>query len=247
LSALPVSVRFRLRLQRAIAHATALLWLPLLAFSLRFGGRWRIEGASALREAYRELRSENAPLLICPNHLTMIDSALVASALGSPAFFLRHFAALPWNLPEQSNFAASPFSAVIAYLLKCLPLHRGGSRRELGGVLDRAAWLLQSGETVLVFPEGRRSRSGRVERDAVTWGPGRLLGAVANCRVLCIYMRGDRQTAMSALPARGQTFRVDFACIEPKTELKGLRRSLDLTQQILATLAGLEARYFDAR
>jgi len=244
----PRSVRFRLRVQRASAHATGLLWLPLLALSLRLGGRWRIEGASALRAAYRELRGDGAtPLLVCPNHLTMIDSALVASALGSPGFFLRRWGALPWNLPEQSHFAANPLSAALTYLLKCLPLRRGGSRRELAGVLERAAWLLRNGETVLVFPEGRRSRSGRVERDAVTWGPGRLLGAVPECRVLCIYLRGDRQTGMSALPARGQRFRVDFACLEPKTEQHGLRRSLDLTQQVLATLAALEARYFDAR
>ena len=241
------NVRFRLRVQRAIAHATAPVWLPLLALSLRLGGRWRIEGASALRAEYRALRGAGAgPLLVCPNHLTMIDSALVASALGSPGFFLRRWGALPWNLPEQSHFAANPFSAALTYLLKCLPLRRGGSRRELAGVLDQAAWLLQNGDTVLVFPEGRRSRSGRVERDAVTWGPGRLLGAVSNCRVLCIYLRGDRQTGMGVLPARGQRFRVDFACLEPKSEEKGLRRSLDLTQQILATLAALETRYFDA-
>jgi 1-acyl-sn-glycerol-3-phosphate acyltransferase len=240
-------VRVRLRVQRAIAHATALLWLPLLALSLRLGGRWRIEGASALRAAYRTLRGDGTtPLLVCPNHLTMIDSALVASALGSPGFFLSHWSALPWNLPEQSHFAANPFSAGISYLLKCLPLHRGGSRRELAGVLEQAAWLLRNGEAVLVFPEGRRSRSGRVERDAVTWGPGRLLGAVPDCRVLCIYLRGDRQTEMSVLPTRDQRFRVDFACLEPKTEQQGLRRSLDLTQQILATLAALEARHFDA-
>ncbi len=176
----------------------------------------------------------------------MIDSALVASALGSPGFFLRRFAALPWNLPEQDHFAANPASAALAYLLKCLPRHRGGSRRELARVLERAAWLLRGGESVLVFPEGRRSRSGRVERDAVTWGPGRLLGAVPDCRVLCVYLRGDRQTGMSVLPARDQRIRVSFACLEPKTEQQGLRRSLDLTRQILATLAGLEAQHFDA-
>ena len=67
----------------------------------------------------------------------MIDSALVASALGSPVFFLRHFAALPWNLPEQSHFAANPFSAVLAYLLKCLPICTAAARdARLADVLD---------------------------------------------------------------------------------------------------------------
>lgn len=236
-----------LRVQRAIAHATALLWLPLLSVALRFGGGWRIEGKDAVRAAYRAARAKSsAPLLVCANHLTMIDSALVAAALGSPGFFLRRFGALPWNLPEKSHFAANPVTALLSYLLKCLPLRRGGSRRELAAVLGLAAQLLRSGEVVLVFPEGRRSRSGRVEREAVTWGPGRLLGALPECRVLCVYLRGDQQTGMSALPARSQRFRVAHAFVEPKSEQKGLRRSVELTQQILATLVALEERHFDA-
>jgi hypothetical protein len=170
----------------------------------------------------------------------MIDSALVAWALGGPLFFLRDFSALPWNLPERRHFAAHWWNRAAVWLLKCLPIERGGARREQGATLARVAWLLGQGEAVLVFPEGARSRSGKVERDAATYGPGRLLAAAPGARVLCVYLRGERQAAMSDLPARGQRFRVAWAEVEPKSEQTGLRRALDLTQQVLATLALLE-------
>ena len=55
----------------------------------------------------------------------MIDSALVAWALGSPLFYLRHFGALPWNVPERRHFASNAFARVAVYVLKCIPIERG--------------------------------------------------------------------------------------------------------------------------
>ena len=231
-----------LRDQRIVARLAAPLWLPALAVFMRFGMGWRIDGASALRERFRALRGAGAPLLVCPNHLTMVDSALVASALAPARFYLRDFAALPWNLPERRHFAARWWSRALVWLLKCVPIERGGSRAEIGDVLAKAGALLAAGEVVLVFPEGRRSRSGRIEVDANTWGVGRLVGAVPGCHVLCVYLRGRSQTAYGALPRRGERFRVAFELLEPKSDAAGVRRALDLSRQVLASLAALEAR-----
>lgn len=231
----------RLRWQRGVSHGLAPLWLPALVAALRLAGAWRLEGAAALRAHYRALRRAHpGGVLVCPNHLTMIDSALVAWALGGPLFFLRDFAALPWNLPERRHFAAHGWSRAVVWLLKCLPIERGGGRREQGETLARVAWLLSTGEAVLVFPEGARSRSGRVEREAGTYGVGRLLAAAPGTRVLCVYLRGERQAAMSDLPARRQRFHVSFSEVEPKSEAGGLRGARERTQQVLATLAALE-------
>lgn len=217
------------------------IWIPALAGILRFGMGFRIEGAASLRERFRALRrTDAAPLLICPNHLTLVDSALVAWALGSPRFFLRDFAALPWNLPERRNFATQWWSRAGVWLLKCLPIERGGRRDRLSHTLADAAALLAAGDVLLVFPEGRRSRTGRVEADAGTWGVGRLVAAVPGCRVLCVYLRGEHQAAKSNLPQRGERFRVSSSLIEPKTDAGGVRRSLELSRQILAELARLE-------
>ena len=51
---------------------------------MRFGFGWRLDGADAARERYRMLHADRRPLLVCANHLTMVDSALVAWALGTP-------------------------------------------------------------------------------------------------------------------------------------------------------------------
>lgn len=240
----PAAARLALHVQRAVSFALAPLWLAALVAWLRLVAGYRIEDAAAVRARYRELRRTGGPLLVCPNHLTMIDSALVAWALGGPLGFLRDFGALPWNLPDRSHFAARWWSRALVYVLKCRPIDRGGRRAEVGEILGEAAWLLRRGEALLVFPEGRRSRSGRVEREARSWGPGRLITAAPGCRVLCVHLRGAHQEEFGVAPPRGERFRVRIDCFEPRSEQRGLRRSLDLTQQVLARLAALEERHF---
>ncbi len=224
------------------------LVLPLLAAALRFGWGVRVEDRDALRRAYARARRESeAPLLICANHLTMIDSAIIAWALGSPGFYLRDLASLPWNTPEQTLFAAGPLRAAGAWLLKCLPLRRGGKRADTARVLGRVTALLSRGDVVLIFPEGRRSRSGRVETEAPAWGVGRVVRAVPGCRVLCVYLRGEHQTGHSALPRRGERFRARIDWLEPKSERRGLRGSVEVVDQIVTRLAALEREVLDAR
>jgi hypothetical protein len=231
-----------------VAAVLAPLWLPALALFMRYGMGWRIVGAKAARAEYRRLRTGSAqPLLVCANHLTMVDSAVIAWALGSAAFLLLHPASLPWNVPDRENFGKSWWQRALVYAMKCLPIPRGGDRREVAVVLQSLAWILGRGEVGLVFPEGGRARSGRVEIDSRTYGVGRILGSVPDCRVLCVYLRGEGQRSWSRVPARGERFHVSFAEVEPKSDAAGLRRSVALTQQVLARLVDLEAAFFDAR
>lgn len=236
-----------LRLQRWVAAVLAPLSAPLAWAVMRFWMGWRIEGLDVLRAQYRQAREAPAtPLLVCANHLTMVDSGLIAWALGSPASFARSPASLPWNLPDRANFAGGGWQRALVYVLKCLPIPRGGDRGEVAATLQRLAWLLRHGDVGLVFPEGGRSRSGRVDRNVTTYGVGRILGIVPGCRVLCVYLRGEGQASYSRLPARGERFRVLVELFEPKSDLTGLRRSLDLTRQVVGRLADLETRFFEA-
>jgi 1-acyl-sn-glycerol-3-phosphate acyltransferase len=208
--------------------------------------RWTIVGRDAVRAEYHRIRRQPGPLLLCANHLTLVDSAIVAWALDSPLHYVWDFSRLPWNLPERRNFADNPLNRVLVYLMKCVPITRGSSREEVGRVLAKVTWLLEKGETVLLFPEGGRSRSGRVEVNAATYGAGRIVHALGGCRVLCVYLRGEHQRTWSDLPARGERFHVFLDCFEPKSERPGLRGSLEISRRILERLAALEERFFAA-
>jgi len=245
---LPRRDRLALLLQREVGRVLSPLWIPLVMGIMRFGFGWRIEGARATRREFRRLRRASAsPLLVCANHLTMLDSFLVAWALAPASWYVRHYASLPWNTPERIHFARTRAMRALIYVMKCIPVRRGGDRGEVGRVLGRVAWLLARGEVALVFPEGGRSRTGRVDTEAVTYGVGRLVKEVPGCRVLCVYLRGQGQAGYTAAPARGERFRVELACLEPKSAHAGLRGSLDLSRQILSCLAELERRHFEGR
>ena len=245
---LPAGVRIRLALQREIGRLLSPLTTVAVAAILLLWLGLRLENAEATRAFYRDLRREHdGPLLICGNHLTMIDSALIAWALGSPLWYVRHFSALPWNVPEQRHFASTWPRRVLAYVYKCVPIVRGGRRDEVAGTLARFTWLLSRGEAGLIFPEGGRSRSGRVEVENAAWGVGRIVRNLPNCRVLCVYARGDLQRDYTAVPHRGDRIRVSVSSLEPKSDRGGVRGSREVALQITARLAEMEREHFDDR
>jgi hypothetical protein len=176
----------------------------------------------------------------------MIDSALIAYALGSPLWYVLHFTSLPWNVPDRNTFAARPWQRALTYAYKCLPIERGGARAEVADTIARFVQLLRDGDVGLIFPEGGRSRSGRIEVENAAYGVGRIVKSVPGCRVLCVYLRGDAQHAYSGLPARGDTVRARIAWLEPKSDKRGLRGSLEVSRQIMSRLAELEREHFDA-
>ena len=245
---LALGSKLAILLQREVSRFTAPMWVPSAVGVLWLGFRYEVVGIERLRARYRQLRNESdAPLLICANHLTMIDSAIIAWALGSPGWYLLHYSSIPWNLPERRNFAYSPASEILSYLMKCLPVTRGGERAAVADVLNRFVYLLSQGEVGMIFPEGGRSRSGRVEIDAATPGVGRIVTALPGCRVLCVYLRGERQKTFAAVPARGERLHLRMELTEPRSRHSGLRGSRDIARQIVAKLAEMEKDYFDGR
>jgi 1-acyl-sn-glycerol-3-phosphate acyltransferase len=237
-----------LRVQRAVSRALSPLWIPVFVSLMALAFRWRVEGAAELRRSYREVREKShAPLLICANHLTMLDSFVIGWALGGSWWYLSHFSSLPWNTPERVHFASTWWKRLLTYLLKCVPITRGSDRKEVALVLEKVEYLLKMGEVVMVFPEGARSRTGRVELESAAYGVGRIVSSVPGCRVLCVYVRGDGQDGMTDAPRTGEVFRGRTALLEPKSDQKGLRGSLDISRQIVTKLVDLERSHFDDR
>jgi len=248
----PTTVALRTRaglhVQRTVGLITGVIWLPLCGFLLKYVMRYRVDDVRATRARFRALVGDTkTPILICANHLTLVDSAVVAWALGGSWWYIFHFRAMPWNLPEYHNFAFSPINRLALWLAKCIPIVRGGSRKEVSAVIKRVQFVLQRGDTALIFAEGGRSRTGRVRTETAAHGMGRILNSVPDCRALCVYLRGHEQDTWSTVPKRGDTFYVKLEVVTPTSENSGMRRSRDFANQIVNKLASMEQHYFDGR
>mgnify|MGYP003702189015 CR=1 FL=1 len=144
--------RLALWVQREVGRVTSVFWIPAGAFALRYVMGYRIKNATRLRKKFRRLMAESdEPILICANHLTMVDSMLVAWALGGTWWYFFNFRRMPWNLPEYRNFASLWFGRAAVWVTKCIPIRRGGHREHVSGVLKRVKYLLARGETALIL------------------------------------------------------------------------------------------------
>src|SRR5262249_51915309 len=84
---LPTRERAKLVLQREVGRLLAPLWIPVVVAVMRLGMGWRIEGTAEARRLFRRMRQSSADgLLVCANHLTMVDSFVIAWAL-APAWW----------------------------------------------------------------------------------------------------------------------------------------------------------------
>jgi hypothetical protein len=242
------TARTRLRLQDFLGRLAIFLVAPLYFAAIRCLG-YRIRDLKKIREECRRaFREHEGPWLMCPNHLTMIDSVILAYAMASMGAQIVGYRRLPWNLPERDNFQRSLALAVLCYLTKCIPVNRGGDREEMRLVLEKCTHLLENGQNLMIFPEGGRSRTGRVETEEYSYGVGRFLVEIKKCRVMCLYMRGDRQASYSIIPRLGERFTVRMEAFTPEeSTLSGLRAQRDYAGQIIQRLARMEEEYFAAR
>ena len=96
----------------------------------------------------------------------------------------------------------------------------------------------------MVFPEGTRSRTGRINIEAATYGIGKILRKVPGCAVVCVYARGSTQESYSVFPNVGDSIHFEMDVLYPKTEAKGLRAIRDYSVQTIGKLKELEERYF---
>ncbi len=237
-----------LRLQYFIGRAGILVLAPAYFLFMRAMG-YRVRGVKDVRKACaRAFAKHRGPWIICANHLTMVDSMILAYALFSLPAHLTGFRLLPWNLPERDNFQRNIFLAVLCYLAKCIPVNRGGDREQMKKTLDKCDDVLNSGQNLLIFPEGGRSRTGRVNTEGFSYGVGRFIKEFEACRILCVYLRGDGQETFSGMPRFGETFTVKLEVFVPqKAAGNGLRAQRDYAGQIITRLAEMEEGYFASR
>ncbi len=210
---------------------------------------YRIENLKAFRQKMADLlRDRKGPLILCPNHLTMIDSLILVWALTPAWKAMARPTLFPWNTPEKRNFAHVPILRFFCYLGKCLPVIRQGTPGQTRKFLEKLRDLLGRKQSLMMFPEGARSPSGRVDTANYSYGVGKIIDDIRNDglnpKVLCLYLRGRKQAGKSWIPRRGERFVVEVEAVEPQTAAKGLRASRDLSAQIIQHLAAMEQAVF---
>lgn len=245
---IPVRDRLLLKVQRLLSFLFfPLVWAAATGW-LRVGRRLTLADADAVRGRFAELVGGAAgPVVVCANHLTLVDSAILAWALAPLPSYLRHFRRMPWSVPEKTNFSHTVGWRVAMFLGKCVYVTRGGPREEVRRTLGKIAHLLRSGDLVCIFPEGGRSRTGRVDTEGFAYGVGQVLQEVPRANVLCVYLRGRDQEGFSDAPRRGDEYRVELEMFQPATASNGLRGARDLATQIVHRLAEMEERHFAER
>lgn len=239
----------RLGTQSFLSRLVLPLFYPAYILLLRYALSYRIPELREVRRGIRaELGRDKRPLLICPNHLTMIDSVILMWAI-SPwwrAFWDARF--FPWNTPEKKNYAHIPVLRFVTYLSKCVSVVRQAPKHQTTKFLAKLRTLLLNGQSLMIFPEGTRSRDGRVDTKNFAYGTGKIVDDLkrlgAQPRVLCVYLRGLRQNTYSTIPHKGETFYLDYQVIEPTSEARGLRAQRDISRQIVQTLADMEHAFF---
>ncbi len=208
--------------------------------------RYRIQNLETVRKEYLALvKEQEPPIVICANHLTYVDSLLIAYALGGLTHFLLHFHSLPWNLPKKTNVRACWYYPLLCYLGKCLqlPVELKGAKE----VLETSKALLNKQQAVLLFPEGTRSESGRIEPEMVQYGIGELIESSPNSNALLIYLRGNKTSKKAKYPEQDQTFYVKLQVQTFHSEKRGRRAHREIAQEVILSLKRLEDEYFEHR
>lgn len=235
-----------MRCQYFLGQIGIFLIAPLNVLFIRTMG-YKVRDLKRLRKTcFGEFARHNGPWIICANHLTMVDSMILTYAMFSLFLHFSHFRWIPWNLPERDNFQRNRILAVLCYLAKCIPVNRGGNREEMKRSLDRCDSVLAEGQNLLIFPEGGRSRTGRVDKQGFSYGAGRFVQEFSDCRILCIYLRGDEQKSFGTIPRFREHFTMAVKVLEVRRPaFEGLRVQREYAGQIIECLAAMEEEYFE--
>ncbi|HET7876256.1 MAG TPA: lysophospholipid acyltransferase family protein [Methylomirabilota bacterium] len=130
----------------------------------------------------REHVPRTGPVLIASNHVSVLDPPLVGGMAPRPVYFL-----------AKEELFRIPLLGELIRRLNARPVRRDGTDTR---ALRTALGLLEAGRAVLIFPEGTRSRDGRL-------GPGKpgagMLAVVSGAPVVPVFISGTER----ALPPGG--------------------------------------------
>jgi len=235
--------RVQLQVQKWVSLLVFPLLFSILIFWLKFIKKYRIQNLKAIRQQFKQIKQSSPNgLLICPNHLTFLDSMILMWAFSTPWSYLMNFRTLCWNLPKASHVKASKLYRAICFLGKCILIEADTKASKL--TMDKASYLLNKGHYVMVFPEGTRSKTGKINTENFIYGVGKLHIDSGLKQLLCVYLRGKSQTTASKMPKNSEQFTINMQLLEASSEQTGRRAMRAVATQMIDTLVEMESQYY---
>ena len=211
-----------------------MLYRLLRAFLRRFARVWcRLEVTGL------EYFPVTGAVIVASNHLSFIDSVLI------PVVAPRRVRFLAKEEYFTGTGVKGRVSALFFRFIGAVPVSRDGSRDTLAA-LSLAQAVLERGEAFGIYPEGTRSRDGRLYRGrtGVAW-----LALATRAPVLPVALQGtDRVQPIGTRGVRPAKLRVRFGpLIDPVPlaeklaagELGPGRARRDLTDEVMAAIAAM--------
>ncbi|MFN3604917.1 MAG: lysophospholipid acyltransferase family protein [Leptonema sp. (in: bacteria)] len=237
--------KIKIHLQRILGNLSFILIGFVVVLLLKYYYKYSIINHSQHRKFFKEMVRKNKPLLVCSNHLTMIDSVILQYAFGSYFYYLFFYKNFLWNVPAKEVFAKNFIGKIFLFLTKCIPIDRKGDPPYQELILNQIQYVLLLKEPFLIFPEGGRSRKGTFDLENLTYGVGRILYNLGKINVLSVYLRGNKQKTFTNFPEKNSEFYINYKLITPETNIKKkLLAEKELTLQIGNTIKKLEEEYF---
>jgi 1-acyl-sn-glycerol-3-phosphate acyltransferase len=177
------------------------------------------------------------PVILASNHLSFIDSFAIPTVAPRKVSYLAK--AEYFTTPGLGGwFTRSLFTA-----LSALPVERQ-AQRAAQAALDTALHVLQRGEAFGIYPEGTRSRDGRLARGktGVAW-----LALTADCPVVPVAVVGtDRAQPVGARWPRPHrisiTFGAPLSFPEHRGQARNGRARREVTDRIMAAIVELSGQ-----
>lgn len=145
---LPVLTVTRLFDRNPVRYTTGRVFRKLGLYITKINPNWNIEIEGA------ELINDRKPYVMVSNHLSNADIPVISN--------------LPWEMKwiAKQELFKIPFLGRMMKFAGDIPVDRSSSNKRLG-VFRECAYYLDRNTSVIFFPEGTRSRSGKLNRFAL--------------------------------------------------------------------------------
>lgn len=180
--------------------------------------------------------------LLLSNHQSMIDSFPVGVAAYYPRSWLKPYL-IPWHPAARENFFRNRLIAWYSNHSRCIPVRPG--RRDLHALI-RMMEVLPKG-TIILFPEGTRTRTGEVQEGRPGAG---LLALATRPRIIPVAIDGMQEVLPigKVVPRIGRRIYVKFGPPIDYSELLDQPRTREIAQALVdKVMAAIRAQHDEIR